>query len=289
MLQLILVFFLVCFDIVKTSIFFIVLMPIYLVILFSITTLFLLNKKKQIFIDFFNVENIAKMWNFHGKIWHSYEITGMENIPKDTSALLVYYHGAIPVDLYYLISKIYLERKKLVYMVADNFLFKIPYWNLYSDQLQILTGTVEKCSELLSDKNNILAISPGGLFEAQFSTDYEILWRERYGFAKVAINSKTPIIPVFTENIREVFRCLYICERIKYFFLNLYISKRMPIVPIYGGFPVKLKTHIGKPIYFEENTTPEHLQKIVGLELKNLINKHQKLPGNIFRSINERF
>ena len=50
----------------------------------------------------------------------------MENIPDDTPALIVYYHGAIPIDLYYLIAKTILYKDRLIHTVADRFLFKIP-------------------------------------------------------------------------------------------------------------------------------------------------------------------
>lgn len=61
-----------------------------------------------------------------------YEVNGLENVPIDSPALLVYYHGAIPIDLYYLISRIYLIKAKLVHTVADHFLFKLPgkYYDL---------------------------------------------------------------------------------------------------------------------------------------------------------------
>jgi len=55
-----------------------------------------------------------------------YEVNGIENVPIDSPALLVYYHGAIPIDLYYMISRIYLIKAKLVHTVADHFLFKLP-------------------------------------------------------------------------------------------------------------------------------------------------------------------
>lgn len=51
---------------------------------------------------------------------------GIENIPVDSSALIVYYHGAIPIDVYYLISKVYLLKNRLIHTVADRFLFRIP-------------------------------------------------------------------------------------------------------------------------------------------------------------------
>jgi 1-acyl-sn-glycerol-3-phosphate acyltransferase len=55
-----------------------------------------------------------------------YEVSGMENIPDDTPALIVYYHGAIPIDMYYFISKIVLCKDRLIHTVGDRFLFKLP-------------------------------------------------------------------------------------------------------------------------------------------------------------------
>jgi 1-acyl-sn-glycerol-3-phosphate acyltransferase len=60
-----------------------------------------------------------------------YEVEGMDNIPVDSPALLVYYHGAIPIDFYYLLSKYILYKGKLIRCVGDRFLFKIPGWQIH--------------------------------------------------------------------------------------------------------------------------------------------------------------
>lgn len=57
---------------------------------------------------------IACIWDAHAVIYHGYEVTGMENIPKDGSALIVYYHGAIPIDMYYLVAKVCIDQDRLV-------------------------------------------------------------------------------------------------------------------------------------------------------------------------------
>jgi 1-acyl-sn-glycerol-3-phosphate acyltransferase len=55
-----------------------------------------------------------------------YEVSGMENIPDDTPALIVYYHGAIPIDLFYFVAKTFLFKNRVIHTVGDRFLFKIP-------------------------------------------------------------------------------------------------------------------------------------------------------------------
>ena len=50
----------------------------------------------------------------------------------------------------------------------------------------------------------MLGIAPGGAYESLFGDyNYPVLWQARLGFAKVALKANKPIIPVFTENIRE--------------------------------------------------------------------------------------
>ncbi|XP_051168486.1 transmembrane protein 68 [Leptopilina boulardi] len=229
---------------------------------------------------------VAALWDAHGWIWHGYEVVGLENIPVDQPILFVYYHGTIPIDLYYFLSRVLLFHSKLIHTVADRFLFKVPGWSVISDVLKVIPGTVQTCSSILKE-GNMLAISPGGVYEAQFGDSYyRLMWKKRLGFAKVALDAKVCIIPFFTRNIREAFRTISWGRR---FWLRLYAATRFPFVPIYGGFPVKLKTFVGKPIPYDESLTPEQLQIKVATALDELIQQHQKVPGSITRALLERF
>lgn len=55
-----------------------------------------------------------------------YEVKGLNNLPETGPALIVYYHGAMPVDIYYFLSKVVFLKNRLVHTVADHFLFKVP-------------------------------------------------------------------------------------------------------------------------------------------------------------------
>ncbi|XP_011177214.1 transmembrane protein 68 [Zeugodacus cucurbitae] len=229
---------------------------------------------------------VAALWDAHARIYHGYEVIGMENIPETGPALIVFYHGAIPIDMYYLNSRIILQKNRLIYSVGDRFLFKLPGWGTISEAFNISPGTVQSCVGILRE-GNMLAISPGGVYEAQFGDHYyELLWRNRVGFAKVALEAKVPIIPCFTQNLREGFRQLGIFRN---FFMKLYNTVRIPVYPIYGGFPVKFRTYIGRPLAYDGTLTPEELQLKVAAALEELINQHQRIPGSIFHALLDRF
>ncbi|XP_023034817.1 transmembrane protein 68 [Drosophila willistoni] len=228
---------------------------------------------------------VAAIWDAHARIYHGYEVIGLENIPQEGPALIVYYHGAIPIDMYYLNSRMLLQRERLIYTIGDRFLFKLPGWGTISEAFHVSPGTVQSCVSILRD-GNLLAISPGGVYEAQFGDHYyELLWRNRVGFAKVALEAKVPIIPCFTQNLREGFRQVGIFRT---FFMRLYNKVRIPVYPIYGGFPVKFRTYLGAPIAYDESLSPQDLQVKVATAIEELINRHQRLPGSILWALLDR-
>ncbi|KFP71904.1 PREDICTED: transmembrane protein 68 [Acanthisitta chloris] len=229
-------------------------------------------------------EMVATLWDAHGRIWHGYEVHGVENIPEGPG-LIVFYHGATPVDCIYFMARLCIRKKTLCHAVADHFVFKLPGFKLLLDVHGVIHGSQEDCVNTLK-QGHLLAIAPGGVREALFSDEmYTIIWGDRKGFAQVAIDAKVPIIPMFTQNVREGFRTLGGIKILR----SLYERIRLPVVPIYGGFPVKMRTFIGEPIPYEPNVTADELAEKTKAAVQALIDKHQKIPGNIFRALMERF
>ncbi|XP_013789006.2 transmembrane protein 68-like [Limulus polyphemus] len=165
------------------------------------------------------------------------------------------------------------------------FMLNLLGWGLLMEVFHVFTGSVQTCAQVVRE-GHLVAIAPGGVLEAQFSDEnYNLLWGRRTGFAKVALQTQCPVIPVFTKNVREAFRSISVGRSL---LRKLYDKTRIPVVPIYGGFPVRLRTYIGKPVSYDENTSPEELVEKTAEAVRNLIYQHQKLPGNILRALMER-
>ncbi|XP_061652583.1 transmembrane protein 68 isoform X3 [Phyllopteryx taeniolatus] len=209
----------------------------------------------------------------------------MDKIPDKGAALIVYYHGAIPIDYYYFLANVIIQKGRTCHSVADHFLFKIPGFKLLLEVFSVMHGPQEECVQALKN-GHLLGISPGGVREALFSDEtYPLLWGKRKGFAQVAIDSKVAIIPMFTQNVREGFRSLGTLR----FFRWLYETFRLPVAPVYGGFPVKFRTFLGDPIPYDPNVTASELAEKVNRAVQSLIDKHQRIPGNVLRALLERF
>ncbi|XP_067929542.1 DGAT1/2-independent enzyme synthesizing storage lipids-like [Watersipora subatra] len=231
-------------------------------------------------------QTLAVLWEGQASLWHGYAVEGLENIPDKGPALLIYYHGALPIDIYYLISKIYLYKQRLIHPIGDKCLFYVPGFQRLMKVFQVQPGTVEGCTKLLKE-GNIVAIAPGGIREALFSHNYDLLWNKRLGFAKVAIASKAPIIPIFTKNTRQAINTLPFGADI---FKYIYEKTKWPLSIFYGVFPVKLVTYIGTPIDTSGvDVHPQQLSHQVCEAIEDLRNSYQRPSGSILLALLDRF
>lgn len=57
------------------------------------------------------------------RVHAGYEVEGLEKLPLVGPALIVYYHGTMPLDMYYLLSEFLIRRKRLIRCVADRYLY----------------------------------------------------------------------------------------------------------------------------------------------------------------------
>jgi len=69
---------------------------------------------------------VCWFWKLHSKLFHGHEIIGEDNIPKDGPAMILYYHGAIPLYYYYVVANVFLSRGRLIHSVVDKMLFTFP-------------------------------------------------------------------------------------------------------------------------------------------------------------------
>ena len=208
---------------------------------------------------------------------------GLENIPAKDPAIIVFYHSTFPNDFYYLMALLFLKHKRTFFTIIERIIYRIPSWSLMLNVLRLIPGSVDDCVNIIN-RGNLLALSPGGLREglwivcglfffviffslkfsiAMFSDEnYQLIWNNRHGFARIAKQTNVPIIPVFTQNSRESFRLLSIIP--KWLCRLIYDRYKFPFLFIpYGGLPVKLTTFIGEPIHFTPEMTITEIAQLV--------------------------
>ncbi|KAF7246131.1 Transmembrane protein 68 [Varanus komodoensis] len=146
---------------------------------------------------------LSTIWDGFARFWHGYELHGTENLP-DGPGLIIYYHGAIPIDYLYFLTRLFVLKRRFCYSLADDFLFKFPGIRALAAMMNIIRNTKEGGLNVLK-KGHLLGISPGGVREALFSDEsYKLVWHKRTGFAQLAVDAKVKArCDDFAKHIRE--------------------------------------------------------------------------------------
>ena len=122
-------------------------------------------------------------------------VLGMENIP-DRPCLFVGNHSLFALDGVVIMPVLLKKLRRFPRSMGDKFLFS----NQLSADILIRNGAVmghpQVCSALMNDGQDLL-VFPGGAHESvkPASELYELQWKERYGFVKLAASHGYPIMP----------------------------------------------------------------------------------------------
>ncbi len=220
---------------------------------------------------------IAKAFTGFGSFYNRYEVKGLEHLPREGGALLVLYHGLVPVDFWYLGLKIYVETGRQPCALVDRWLLKTPGLAWLTRTVGGISGDREAAAQLLRE-GVLVGVAPGGVREAIAGAkhNYRLRWGKRKGFAEIALAAGVPIIPGFTQNVESLY---YAPLADRPFFQKLYERTRLPLVPIVGlgplPFPVKLTTWLGEPLRPKPGESAEELVVRTQDAIHGLIAKHQ--------------
>lgn len=122
-------------------------------------------------------------------------VFGAENIP-DRPCLFVGNHSLFALDGAILLPLFYKELGRFPRAMGDRFLFSVePVTSLLLSN-GLVMGHPDVCSALMEDQQDLL-VFPGGAHEAvkPAAERYQLQWKERYGFVKMAAKFGYTIVP----------------------------------------------------------------------------------------------
>ncbi len=130
---------------------------------------------------------------------------GLEHVPRAGPALFVGNHtlyGVFDPPLLWL--ELYREKDVYLRFLGDHIHFKLPFWGSFLERYGVVDGTRENCSRLL-DAGEAVAVFPGGGREVakRHGERYKLIWKERLGFAKMAIKHRCPLVPFASIGAEE--------------------------------------------------------------------------------------
>ena len=177
---------------------------------------------------------------------------GVENVPARGRAMLVGNHsGGYALDGALVIASMLLEMNppRLAQGMVEKFMNTLPVSSLWSSRTGQFTGLPEHAERLLFDERLLMVFPEGAKGTAK-------LYKERYtlvdfgtGFVRLALKTKTPIVPLGFVGGGDAVPTVYNSS----FIGKLLGVPYVPFTPylIAAPLPVPCQVHFGAPMLFE--------------------------------------
>ncbi len=132
---------------------------------------------------------------------------GTEHIPREGAVLLIGNHTVYGlVDIPMLGLEIYEKTGRTVRGLADHAHFALPIWRDLLRNIGAVRGTRDGCAKLFEAGEAVLVFPGGGREVMKRKNErYQLLWKERIGFARIAIEHGVPIVPFASVGVEEMF------------------------------------------------------------------------------------
>jgi 1-acyl-sn-glycerol-3-phosphate acyltransferase len=121
----------------------------------------------------------------------------LDRVPDERPLLFVGNHTIYGViDVPFLVHELYSKRGITVRGLGDHFHFRVPVWRDLLTRGGAVDGTPENCAALMRAGQAILVYPGGGREVARRKNEpYKLVWKERLGFARLAIAHGCTIVP----------------------------------------------------------------------------------------------
>ena len=134
------------------------------------------------------------------------KLYGLEKLPAD-GALLVGNHTIYGIlDLPFMMAEVWQRRRLAIRSLGEHAHYAVPVWRDLLGVGGMVRGTRENVRALMRDRQTIL-VFPGGAREVnkRRGQQYQLLWRERIGFARLAIEYGYPVVPFAAVGVDDMF------------------------------------------------------------------------------------
>ncbi len=177
------------------------------------------------------------------------KVHGAENVPKRGRAMLVGNHsGGVAIDGMMVIASCFfeLDPPRLAQGMVEKFLNRLPFASEWSQKTGQFTGLPEHAIRLLNDERLLMVFPEGARGTAKLYVERYSLVRFGTGFMRLALKTKTPIVPLAFLGGGEALPTVMNLERVGRALGAPYIPVSAYLLPV--PLPVHVEIHYGEPM-----------------------------------------
>jgi len=184
------------------------------------------------------------------------QVHGIQHVPKNRGAMVIGNHsGGLPVDAGMVMASLFLDKNppRLAHGMVEKFAQGWPLVSPWFSRLGQFTGLPEHAVRLLEDDRLVLVFPEGARGTGKLYRDRYKLVRFGTGFMRLALRTRSPIVPFAFVGGEEALPTMYHARVLA----KLTGAPYWPVPPHIIPFPkpVTCGIYYGKPMRFKGNGT----------------------------------
>ncbi len=186
------------------------------------------------------------------KAWFRCEVVGIEHVPKTGRGMLIGNHsGGLPFDAMMVMASTFFEMDppRLTHGMVEKMAQRYPITSPLFSRVGQLTGLPEHAIRLLEDERLLMVFPEGVRGLGKLYRDRYQLARFGTGFVRIALRTRSPIVPFGVIGMEEAFPTISRLEPLAKLTGMPYIPVPAHLVP--WPKPVPLQLRYGPPIVLE--------------------------------------
>jgi 1-acyl-sn-glycerol-3-phosphate acyltransferase len=198
------------------------------------------------------------------RLYFRAETYGIENVPRGRVLLIANHAGQFAYDGAMLAMSMLLAASppRLARGMGEYFLWKMPWMGLTASRIGTMVGTPENCVAMLDDGECVMVFPEGARGASKpFHKRYQ-LQRFGLGFMRLALQTRTPIVPIGIVGSEEqqpgLANFTGVAEKLGLPSLPITVTAPwLGPLGILAAAPVKYHIHFGQPLEFEGDPNDE--------------------------------
>ncbi len=176
---------------------------------------------------------------------------GIQNIPPGRCLLVANHSGQVPIDAMLVGTSVLLEHEppRLVRGMVERWAPSLPFISTFFSRNGQITGDIHNAKTLLENDECVMVFPEGVAGSGKTIFDRYELQKFGTGFVRLAMETKTPIIPIGIIGCEEMLPSLSKLSPLAKMLGIPYI----PVLPTLLPIPTKITIRFGEPIIFDCN------------------------------------
>ncbi len=226
----------------------------------------------------FNINLCEKVLRHMLPLYRHYfkvRVFGTENVQHHPYMVVSNHTGQLPIDgmLINIAFALEISPPRVLRVMVERFLAQLPFLGDLSAQAGAILGDRANCQYLLDHGESILVFPEGVRGIAKSTPDFYKLRPFSQGFYRIALQKKTPILPVCVIGAEEMFPFVFHAKKLAQMF-------RLPALPLSANLfplPSPVDIYIGKEIPIPSHLEAEATDKEVKEHVYHVENTVRKM------------